>query len=190
MYAVNEHQQLKGDVVVYGATSCGVAAAIQTKRMGKSVILIEPGSRIGGLTTGGLGQTDIGNKEAVGGISREFYEKVRAYYDVSESWRWQKPDEYRDGGQTRTLKDESAMWTFEPSVALNIFHSMLNAHEIGVFYYQRLNRDTGIKKNGSRILSLSMESGESYEGRMFIDATYEGDLMASVGVTLTKPLQL
>ncbi len=174
-----------GDVVIYGATSCGVAAAIQTKRMGKSVLLIEPGSRIGGLTTGGLGQTDIGNKEAVGGISREFYERVRAYYDDPDNWRWQKPEEYRDGGQTRTYKDESAMWTFEPSAALSIYQSMLNAHGISVFFYQRLNRDTGVMKKGSRIVSISMDSGESYEGRMFIDATYEGDLMASAGVTYT-----
>ena len=69
------------DVVVYGGTSAGVAAAVQVKRLGKTVVLIEPTQRLGGLTTGGLGQTDIGNKAAIGGIAREFYERVRKHYD-------------------------------------------------------------------------------------------------------------
>ncbi len=94
------------DIVVYGASSGGIAAAIQAKRVGKSVILIEPGSRIGGLTTGGLGQTDIGNKAAIGGISREFYEGIKTYYDNPENWKWQSKEEYLDGGQTRTKMDQ------------------------------------------------------------------------------------
>ena len=64
------------DIVIYGGTSAGVAAAVQATRMNKSVVLIEPGTRLGGLTSGGLGQTDIGNKQAIGGISREFYARV------------------------------------------------------------------------------------------------------------------
>ena len=78
------------DIVIYGATSGGIAAAVQAKRMGKSVLLIEPSARIGGLTTGGLGQTDIGNKQAVGGISREFYEGIKAYYDNPDNWKYAK----------------------------------------------------------------------------------------------------
>ena len=69
-------------------------AAIQAKRLGKIVLLIEPGARIGGLTTGGLGQTDIGNKAAIGGISREFYEGIKAYYDEPANWKWQQQEEY------------------------------------------------------------------------------------------------
>jgi len=65
------------DIVIYGGTSAGIAAAIQSSRMGKSVVLIEPTQRIGGLTTGGLGATDIGNKQAIGGISREFYQNIK-----------------------------------------------------------------------------------------------------------------
>jgi NADPH-dependent 2,4-dienoyl-CoA reductase/sulfur reductase-like enzyme len=72
------------DVVVYGGTSAGIAAAIQAKRMGKSVILIEQTSRVGGLTTGGLGQTDIGNKAAIGGFSREFYEDIKSLEATEE----------------------------------------------------------------------------------------------------------
>ena len=74
------------DVVIYGGTSAGIASAIQSSRMGKSVVLIEPSNRLGGLTTGGLGQTDIGNKHIVGGISREFYQNIRKYYNEPQNW--------------------------------------------------------------------------------------------------------
>jgi len=107
------------DIVIYGGTSAGVAAAIQASRMDKSVILIEPSNRIGGLTTGGLGQTDIGNKQAIGGVSREFYQQIKAYYEQPANWNWQKREDYIDSGQTRTKEGEDAMWTFEPSTALN-----------------------------------------------------------------------
>ena len=113
------------DIVIYGGTSGGIAAAIQAKRMGKSVILIEPSSRIGGLTTGGLGQTDIGNKAAIGGISREFYEGIKQYYDNPDHWEWQNRNEYIDGGQTRTEKGELSMWTFEPSAALSVYNDFI-----------------------------------------------------------------
>ena len=81
------------DIIIYGGTSSGVAAAIQASRMGKSVVLIEPSSRLGGLTTGGLGQTDIGNKQVIGGIAREFYQNIRQYYDNPVNWNWQKPED-------------------------------------------------------------------------------------------------
>ena len=174
------------DLVIYGGTSAGVAAAIQAARMDKTVLLIESGGRIGGLTTGGLGQTDIGNKQAIGGIAREFYQNVRVYYDNPEHWRWQKQGEYRDGGQTRTEQGEPAMWTFEPSAALKILQAMVSAEErIEVVYHRRLDRQDGVKKLKGRIVSISMESGEVYSGKMFIDATYEGDLMAAAGVRYT-----
>ena len=108
------------DIVVYGATSTGISSAIQSSRMGKKVVLIEPTNRIGGLTTGGLGQTDIGNKQAIGGLSREFYQQVKAYYQKPENWIWQKRETYKDGGQTTSSANEDAMWTFEPSAALKI----------------------------------------------------------------------
>ncbi|MFA5533534.1 MAG: FAD-dependent oxidoreductase [Mariniphaga sp.] len=171
------------DVVVYGGTSSGIAAAIQSSRMGKSVVLIEPSSRIGGLTTGGLGQTDIGNKMVVGGISREFYQEIKKYYSNPDNWKWQKPEEYRDGGQTRTATGEDAMWTFEPSAALKVYHSMMEKEKITLVYKQRLNRETGVKKQQSKIVEIEMETGEKYRGKMFIDATYEGDLMAAAGVS-------
>ncbi len=173
------------DIVVYGGSSSGIASAIQASRIGKSVVVIEPTNRIGGLTTGGLGQTDIGNKQAIGGIAREFYQNVRKYYDQPENWNWQKQEDYRDGGQTRTHEGEDAMWTFEPSAALEVFHEMLAREKVDLVYNERLNREDGVSKREGFITSIEIESGRTFSGHMFIDATYEGDLMAAAGVSYT-----
>jgi hypothetical protein len=177
--------QTNYDIVIYGGTSAGISAAIQSSRMGKSVVLIEPTQRIGGLTTGGLGQTDIGNKQAIGGISREFYQHIKKYYDDPANWKWQTNNDYRDGGQTRTSVGEDAMWTFEPSAALKVYKKMIEAENIKLIYGERLNRKNGVKKQGTKIIEVLMENGNSYKGKMFIDATYEGDLMATAGVSYT-----
>jgi len=181
----NDKKQNSADVVIYGGTSAGISSAIQTARLGKTVILIEPSRRLGGLTTGGLGQTDIGNKQVIGGIAREFYQNIRRHYEDSASWIWQDRSEYRDGGQTSTDNNEDAMWTFEPSAALKVFYNMIQDLDINIVYNQRLNRASGVSKYASTIKSISMESGERYYGKMFIDATYEGDLMAATGISYT-----
>ncbi len=173
------------DIVIYGGSSAGISAAIQSSRMGKTVVLIEPTNRIGGLTTGGLGQTDIGNKQVVGGISREFYQNIKKHYEVPESWKWQQRSDYVDGGQTRTKEGEDAMWTFEPSAALKVYENMMAPEKIDLVHNQRLNRKNGVKKQGGKIVEIEMESGQKYRGKMFIDATYEGDLMATAGVGYT-----
>ena len=174
------------DMVVYGGSSAGIAAAIQGSRMGRKVLLIEAGNRIGGLTTGGLGQTDIGNKQAIGGISREFYQRIRKHYDQPENWRWQDPETYTAGGYRKTMGHEDAMWTFEPSAALKVFREMLAAEKnITVVYNQRLNRRSGVFRTAQIVQQIEMESGERYAGKMFSDATYEGDLMAAAGVRYT-----
>ncbi|MBX3239449.1 MAG: FAD-dependent oxidoreductase [Chitinophagaceae bacterium] len=182
-FTIQAQQQSNFDLVVYGGTSAGIASAIQASRMGKSVVLIEPGERLGGLTTGGLGQTDIGNKHVIGGIAREFYQQIRKYYDDPGSWKWQKREDYVDHGQTRTDKEEEAMWTFEPSAALNAYHKMLAREKIKIVYGERLNRETGVTVKNKRIVAVKMENGSVYNGKMFIDATYEGDLMAAAGVS-------
>lgn len=181
----NKSFQKEYDLVVYGGTSAGVAAAIQAKRMGKTVVLIEPDSRIGGLTTGGLGQTDIGNKAAIGGISREFYEAIKTYYDQQENWNWQDKQEYLDGGQTRTKSEELAMWTFEPSAALSVYEDFIRNEKIELVLNKKLDRTNDVVKIDGKIISIKMLSGEEYHGKMFIDATYEGDLMAATGVSYT-----
>lgn len=171
------------DVVIYGATSAGISAGIQAARFQKSVIIIEPTNRLGGQTTGGLGQTDIGNKQVIGGIAREFYRDIKSHYKDSENWTWQPRSNYKDGGQTRSGKEEDAMWTFEPSVALKVYHEMIKDLDIKIIYNQRLNRTTGVSKIANTINSISMESGDTYYGKMFIDATYEGDLLAASGIS-------
>ncbi len=171
------------DLIVYGGTAAGVMAAVEGSRLGKSVVLIEPTGRLGGLTSGGLGQTDIGNKQAIGGLAREFYRAVRRHYQDPKAWRWQSRMEYRDGGQTRTDREEDAMWTFEPAVALKILNDFVRDAGVTVVYGERLDLDGGVRKRGHRIESIGMESGRQFRGRMFIDASYEGDLMAKAGVT-------
>ncbi|MBW3596738.1 MAG: FAD-dependent oxidoreductase, partial [Planctomycetes bacterium] len=170
------------DVVVYGGTSAGVSAAIQSARMGKSVVLIEPSSHIGGLTSGGLGWTDSGNKAVIGGISREFYQRVKKHYDQTSAWKHQKREQY-----DRYRPDEDAMWTFEPKVAEKLLREMLAEHKITVVEQERLDRDGGgvtMSDGGPpRILAIRMESGKTYAGKMFLDCTYEGDLMAEAGVS-------
>ena len=151
------------DVVVYGGTSAGVIAAIQAVELGKHTILIEPGKHLGGLTSGGLGATDIGNKAAIGGLSRGFYKRIYQHYN---------PGSYTTG----------TMWTFEPHVAEKIFNDMIKEAGIEVIYNERLNLKNGIKKTATRINEIIMESGLTFHGKMFIDATYEGDLMAIAGV--------
>lgn len=171
------------DIIIYGASSAGIAAAIQAKRMNKSVVLIEPSARIGGLTTGGLGQTDIGNKSAIGGISREFYTAIKKYYDDPAHWKWQDQEAYKDGGQTRTESGEASMWTFEPSAALSVYEALLRENGIEPLLNKKLDRSAGVIQDNGRIQSIRLLSGETYSGRVFIDATYEGDLMAATGVS-------
>lgn len=183
MFQTLDAQTKKYDIVIYGGTSAGIAAAIQSSRMGKSVVLIEPTNRLGGLTTGGLGQTDIGNKQAIGGISREFYANIKKYYDDSNNWKWEKRSEYIDGGQTRTEIGEPTMWTFEPSAALSVYNDMLKKEKVKIIYNERLNRVSGVDKVNGKILSITMESGKKFIGKVFLDATYEGDLMATAGVS-------
>lgn len=181
-------QPAEYDIVIYGGTSGGIAAAVQAKRMGKSVVVIEPTQRVGGLSTGGLGQTDIGNKAAVGGIAREFYQAVKAFYQDPEVWTWQTAEEYRSEGQSRTNPGEDTMWTFEPSAALKIYESWIEKYQIPVIYGERLDRVGGVAMTRSipwRIIAIRMESGQSFAGKMFLDATYEGDLMAVAGVRYT-----
>lgn len=178
-------QAQKYDVVVYGGTSAGVAAAIQSSRMGKSVVLIEPTNRVGGLTTGGLGATDIGNKNAIGGISREFYRNIKLYYDDPANWKYETKDEYFGRYQGRNTVGDSTMWTFEPSAALSVYEQMMAEESIDLVYNQRLNRTDGVVMEGGVIRTIEMEGGRTFEGKVFIDATYEGDLMAAAGVSYT-----
>ncbi|NLX99817.1 MAG: FAD-dependent oxidoreductase [Rhodopirellula sp.] len=170
------------DVVVYGGTSGGVAAAVQAARMGKSVVLIEPGRHLGGLSSGGLGATDIGNKAAIGGISREFYQRIFRHYQQPSAWEQETREEYATRKKGRSI-DGDTMWGFEPHVAEQVFEAMIREAAVPVVRDERLDRSGGVKKEGSKIAAIVMESGKTYRGKMFIDAGYEGDLMAAAGVS-------
>jgi hypothetical protein len=154
------------DVIVYGGTSAGVIAAYTAKQMEKSVLLIEPGIRLGGLTTGGLGYTDIGNKYAIKGLSLDFYRKTGQHYGNFEQW------------------------VFEPHVAENIFLSYLKKANVEVWYSYRIE---SVKKAKERINSIILEKSDhpspksnlTVAAKMFIDCSYEGDLMAKAGVSYT-----
>ncbi len=152
------------DVVVYGGTSAGVAAAVQVARMGSSVVVIEPGRHLGGMSSSGLGSTDIGNKAAIGGISFEFYRRVYSYYY---------------GGSL----DNPGQWKLEPHVAETVFNGFVEEESIPVLFGERLDLDSGVTMDGRRIESIALESGLIITGTVFIDATYEGDLMAKAGVS-------
>lgn len=154
------------DVCVYGGTSAGVIAAYTVEKLGKKSILIEPGKRLGGLTSGGLGYTDIGNKYAITGISRDFYRRVGKHYGKFEQW------------------------IFEPGVAESIFQDYVKRGGFDVLYETRLKE---VKKQGNRISEVVLENAINpstatniiVRAKMFIDCGYEGDLLARAGVSYT-----
>lgn len=150
------------DIVVYGDSSGAVTAAIDAKRRGLSVILVNPTSFTGGMSASGLGATDfLGRQNTFGGIAGEFYKGVAKAYG------------------------KDFVRSFEPSVGHKVFQSMLADAKVEVVYKELLDREKGVKMNGKRIESITMLSGKTYRGKMFIDATYVGDLMAAAGVTYT-----
>jgi hypothetical protein len=175
---------LRSDVVVYGCTSGGIAAAIQTKRMGKSVTMVCPETHLGGLTAGGLGWTDSGDKRVIGGLSREFYHRVWQRYQRPEAWRWQTREAYGNKGQDTAAIDEAtrAMWIFEPHVAERLFETWVTELGIPIVRNAWLDREKGVRVRDGHIESITTLDGRTFAARMFIDATYEGDLMAAAGV--------
>ena len=149
------------DLVVYGGTAGGVIAAVAAAREGLKVVLVEPGRHLGGMVSGGLGWTDYGRKEVIGGYSLEFFERVGAKYG--------RPIE----------------WHFEPHVAEAVFSELVKEAGVRVVLGQRLREKDGVSKSGTRITGIVMEGGARYNAQLFADATYEGDLMAQAGVSYT-----
>jgi FAD dependent oxidoreductase len=173
---------IETDICVYGGTAGGVIAAVQAARLGHTVVLVSPDSRLGGLSSGGLGQTDIGNKRAIGGLARNFYERVAQHYARPEAWTRQPIGSYRSIGQSATDPGEPAMWTFEPHVAEKIFEDFVRENHLNVLRRERLDLARAVEKSGARLTAIRLESGRVIRAKMFIDATYEGDLMAKTGV--------
>jgi len=152
------------DICIYGGTSAGVIAAYTAQKSGKTVLLVEPSSHLGGMSTGGLGFTDIGNKYVVKGLSRDFYRRLGAHYGKLEQW------------------------IFEPSVAEGIFNNYIKEADVKVLYNSRLSK---VDKCGKTIKSIVVENAvlplkatnQTIKAKIFIDCSYEGDLMAEAGVS-------
>jgi hypothetical protein len=144
------------DICVFGGTSAGVAAAVQAAREGRKVVLTESGGRLGGMSSGGLSQTDIGNKAAIGGVAREFYQRMGRHYGTNEAWK------------------------LEPSVAERVFNEMIFESGATVYFHQQL---AYVNTNNGRIESLTMADGTVIQAGIFIDASYEGDLLPGAGVS-------
>ena len=185
IYANDLRKDREADIIIYGGTSAAITAAVQAKRMGKSVIVVSPDTHLGGLSSSGLGFTDTGNKEVIGGLSREFYHRIYNHYQKQESWQWQKREEYGNKGQGTPAIDGNArtMWIFEPHAAEQVFEDFVKEYNITVYRNAWLDRSAkGLKKVKGKILSFKTLDGITYKCKMFIDATYEGDLMALAGV--------
>lgn len=177
------------EVVVYGATSAGITAAVAAKKSGASVILLSPEKHIGGLTTSGLGYTDIGNQRqqvTIGGLTRDFFHRIRVYYQNPTAWRYQTFTAYKNNVSHSNYRiSDSLMWTFEPHVAEKVFNDLLRENKVPLKVNEWLDRKHGVIKKNGVITSIRMLNGDTYEGKVFIDATYEGDLMAAAGVSYT-----
>ncbi|MGJ8643182.1 MAG: FAD-dependent oxidoreductase [Luteolibacter sp.] len=180
--ALASAEEIEADICVYGGTAAGVVTAIQAANMDKSVVLIEPGKYIGGMTSGGLGNTDMGQQETIGGLTREFYQSMREWYQKPDSWKFQKKDEYV-AKKGRVVED--AWFVFEPHVAELKLNEMLKEADVPVYFGERLDLEDGVKKEGAEIVSIRMESGQVFKAKMFVDCSYEGDLMAKAGVSYT-----
>ena len=185
----------KYDVVVYGATSAGIVSAIAAKREGANVLLIAQTSHLGGLTSSGLGATDMANVNVVGGVTREFYHRVYVYYHNNPtSWTSETEDEYYTalstsnngkvgcyGGRDDVLEEQ---WVFEPKVALQIFTDMLIEDEVPVIFNEPLKLENGVSlSSDGKISKITSVNEKEFTAKVFVDCSYEGDLMALSGVS-------
>lgn len=176
--------EYSADLIIYGGTSAAIIAAVEAVQSGKTVLVVSPDAHLGGLSSGGLGFTDTGDKSTIGGLSREFYHRVWLHYNESSAWKWQKHSEFGNKGQGTVAMDgeNRTMWIFEPHVAEQVFEDLIAENKITVLRDEWLNRENGLVKQNGKIISFNTLSGKTFSGKLFIDATYEGDLMAAAGV--------
>ena len=155
--------EVEVDICIYGGTSAGIIAGYTAAKYGKSVIVVESGSNLGGLTTGGLGATDIGNKYAITGLARNFYQRIGAHYSKLEQW------------------------TFEPHVAMKVFQQYIDEVQLDVRTEKQLSKVLTEKGRIKQIVLQSPASSDklTVKAKVFIDCSYEGDLMAKSGVSYT-----
>lgn len=179
------HAVNTSDILVYGATSCGVLAAVQAARMGANVTLLARHRSIGGASSNGLGYADVGAWHTIGGLAYEFFHRLWLYYRNPAVWRWQSRDSYKSvRGQGPMAMDDrrEAMWCFEPHAAEFVFRAMLKDAGVRVVHGQLDRSAGGVNQTGTTIHSIRTTQGDIFRAGIFIDATYEGDLMAAAGV--------
>jgi hypothetical protein len=183
--SIPRRDTVRSDVLVYGSTVAALTAAIQASRMGASVIILSPEPTLGGMTTSGLGWTDIKFADAIGGLAREFYGRLYTYYTTQSAWI--SPDARSEYEKVNAQPgpvvshDSQTFWNFEPSAASAVLEKWVSETDIRVVY-ERLDRGRGVSLGSNRIEAIRAEDGTTYLASNYIDATYEGDLMASAGV--------
>lgn len=175
----------QADVIIYGGTSAAITAAVQVIKMGKTVVIVSPDKHLGGLSASGLGKTDSGEKSIIGGLAREFYQRIYFYYQDPTAWPWQDKKEFSSKGLGLTEEDgvNRTLWLFEPHVAEKVFEDFVKEYKINVCRDEWLDRNAGVLKKKGTIVSIKTLTGNTYTGEVFIDATYEGDLMAAAGIS-------
>lgn len=180
-----KHTNPSYDIVIYGGTSAAVISAVEAIQSGKTVVLVSPDKHLGGLTSGGLGFTDVGKKETIGGLARNFYHRIYLQYQDCSSWKWENQSSFGAKGQGIPAidGDQKTMWIFEPNIAEKVLENLITENNIKVLRNEWLDRDKGVTLEGGKIKSIKTLSGKVFSGKVFIDATYEGDLMAASGVS-------
>ena len=175
---------VEADFCVYGGTSGGVIAAVQAARLGKSAVIIEPGRHLGGMTAGGLSWTDVGNSDrvgAVGGMAREVYERIGAHYGQKPGTAFDTPTRAEQVKMGADFEKPPSL-AFEPKVAEQVFVEMAREAGVRVHFGQRV---ASVRKDGTRIRELTTADGLVVRANMFLDASYEGDLVARAGISYT-----
>jgi hypothetical protein len=175
------------DLCIYGGTPGAIAAAVQAKRMDKSVVVVSPDRFLGGMTSGGLGFTDIGDERILGGLSLEFFNRIHDYYQKDDAWNLQPKDSFDNKGQGGPAFNDKrkTMSVFEPKAATAVFDDWIRKHDIPVVFSKLDRSSKGIIKEGATIRAIRTLDGHTIHAKMFIDATYEGDLLALAGVGYT-----
>ena len=166
LHSASTRGSQSADFIVYGATASGVMTAYSAAREGLHVILLEPGSHVGGMVTGGLSATDFGHFNVIGGYVREFYMQAASHYGFANL-------------------DKGADWYSEPHVGEEIFRKMLADAGVKVYFHERLREHEGVRAAGTTIHSITTEDGKQWSAKVFADCSYEGDLMAQAKITYT-----
>ena len=178
---------IKTDVCIYGESASGVMAAIQSARLGKKTVLISKNSHVGGLATSGLTATDINRQDQVGGLAAEFYGRIWDYYIQPQVWRNQTREQFMESSRKRTFTGKNdarqIQWVYESGVAERIMKEMLKEAGVTVIYNAPLDLAEGASVRGGRICKINLLDGTHVKAKMFLDCSYEGDLMAAAGVS-------